>query len=208
MMGNPDLKPEDGWSLDAGFEQAFNSENVSLGFKQNFFLNHINDWIVWAPNEDYSAWSVANKNKGKTIGLDLVAQSEIKSGKSNLSMGASYTWTQSDFIHVAGDIETKSKMLYVPKHRLMLNIGLRQMNWNVLYSHNYFDSRYTGSYSGNLQAYFIGNLSLQYTFRFGKQHLTTAFHINNIWDRDYQVIYDYAMPGRNFKFSVYYNLNL
>ncbi len=208
MMGNPDLKPEDGWSLDAGFEQTFNRENVSLRFKQNFFLNHINDWIVWAPNEDYSAWSVANKNKGKTIGLDLVAQSEIKFDKSNLTIGASYTWTQSDFIDVMGSVETKSKMLYVPKHRLMFNIGLRQENWNVLYSHNYFDSRYAGSYSGNLEAYFIGNLSMQYTFPFGKQHLTTAFHINNIWDRDYQVIYDYAMPGRSFKFSVYYNLNI
>ena len=208
MMGNSDLKPEDGWSLDAGFEQEYVKGNASLIFKQNFFLNHMKDWIVWMPNADYSAWSVANKNKGKTIGLDLEAQSEIKFGESVFSVGAFYTWTQSNFINVADDVETKSKMLYVPRHRLMINIGVRQNSWSVLYSHNYFDSRYAGSYSGNLEAYFIGNLSMQYLLPFEKQQLTVALHINNIWNRDYQAIYDYAMPGRNLKFSLLYNLNL
>lgn len=207
MMGNSDLKPEDGWSLDAGFEQVYEKNNVSLIFKQNFFLNHIKDWIVWMPNADYSAWNVANKNKGKTIGIDLKAQSEIKYGESVFSLGASYTWTQSDFIDVASDVETKSKMLYVPRHRLMLNIGVRQDNWSILYSHNYFDSRYTGSWSGNLEAYFVGNLSMQYVLPFGKQQLTTVLHVNNIWDRNYQVVYDYAMPGRYFKFSLQYTFN-
>lgn len=208
MMGNPELKAENGWSLDAGIEQTFNGENVSLVFKQNFFLNHIKDWIVWMPNADYSAWSVENKNKGKTIGLDLVAQSEIKHGKTIFSTGASYTWTQSHFIDIAGDVESKSKMLYVPRHRFMLNLSIQQKNWSILYAHNYFDSRYSGSYSGNLEAYFVGNLSMQYVFPFGKQYLTAALHVNNIWNRNYQVIYDYAMPGRSLKFSLYYNLNL
>jgi len=208
MMGNPDLKPEDGWSVDAGFEQGYKKENISLMFKQNFFLNNINDWIVWIPNEDYSAWSVANKSKGKTIGFDLVAQSEIKYGKTAFSIDALYTWTDSKFIDLTGEIEMESNMLYVPKNRFMLNIGVRQDNWSVLYSHNYFDSRFTGAWSGNLEAYFVGNLSMQYVFPFGKQNLTAAIHINNIWDRNYQVVYDYAMPGRGFKVSLYYNLNL
>ncbi|MCP4553113.1 MAG: TonB-dependent receptor [Bacteroidetes bacterium] len=208
MMGNPGLNPENGWSLDAGLEQTFNSDKVSLVFKQNFFLNHIKDWIAWMPNADYSAWNVENKNKGKTIGLDLVAQSEIRHGETIFSAGVSYIWTQSNFIDVVGEVENGSKMLYVPQHRMLLNLSIQQKNWNILYSHNYFDSRYTGSYSENLGAYFVGNLSVQYMFPFGKQHLTAALHVNNIWNGDYQVIYDYAMPGRSVKLSLYYNLNL
>ncbi len=208
MMGNPDLKPEDGWSMDAGFEQTFEKSNLKLSFKQNFFLNNIKDWIVWVPDATYTVWSVENKNKGETIGVDLAAKSEIKSGATIFKFSTSYTWTESNFIDVVGDVETESKMLYVPRHRFMVNMGVQQKNWSVLYTHNYFDSRYTGAWSASLGAYFVGNLCMQYVFPFGKQQLTTALHINNIWNRNYQVVYDYAMPGRHIKLSLLYKLDL
>ncbi len=209
MMGNEDLEAETGWSFDAGFEEEFKIGSVDMVLKQNFFLNKIDDWIVWTPSADYSSWSVENKDEGETIGIDLFAGSHFELGDVLFDVSASYTWIESNYVEVNGDEETESRMQYVPKHRFMINIGVGQKDWRVAYNHNYYDSRYTGAaYSGNLGAYFLSDLSAQYTINFDKDSLTMTARAKNLWDRNYQVIYDYAMPKINFEFSLLYNLNL
>ncbi len=216
--GNPDLKSEKGWSLDAGLEENFKTGNTNFTFKQNFFLNDIKDYIAWAPlptEADPYRWIPENKDKVKTIGVDLAACFDVKlSDKTLLKLNGTYTWIQSDYVTVDGDNEIKTRRTYVPKHRFLLNLGVYQKNWNIVYTHNYFDFRLTNSYDAVtyeqllLGPYFTGDISAEYTFPLGNQSLTASLQVNNIWNRNYEVIYDYAMPRRNFKFSLYYNLNL
>ena len=204
--GNPDLIAEHGWSLDFGFDESFNVSGVKLDLKQNFFLNSIKDWIVWLPNENY-IWIPENKNEGKTIGLDLGVNAELKSGSTKFSIGGSYTWTYSRYIEIVGGVEVEKEMLYIPRHRFDMFLKAEGTRWSIMYNHNYIDQRIPDYWGGQMGAYFLGDLSFQYTFFKGIQQLSAVFKIQNLWDRNYQVINDYAMPGRNFKLSLMYNLN-
>lgn len=206
MKGNPNLKPEYGWSMDVGFEESIKCSVSKIIFKQNFFINHINDWIVWLPDDSF-IWNAENKNKGKTIGIDFITESVFSFGRTKLRFSFANTWTESKFIDIVDDVEVEYPMIYVPKHRIVMNMGIQQDKWSATYTHNYFDKRYTGSWMGFLGAYYTGNLSFHYNIPINQHKISTVFQVHNIWNANYQIIGNYAMPGRNFKFSLIYDID-
>lgn len=206
-VGNPDLKAEKGWSLDFGFDQTFNVSDVKLSLKQNFFLNNIKDWIVWLPNESFTIWSPGNKDEGKTLGLDFDVDAKFKLGSTTINVTGAYTWTDSKFIEIVAGEEVEKDMLYVPEHRFNLSLRATGKRWGLIYSHNFVDSRLPDHWGGMMDSYDLGDISLYYNFFEGIQGLTTSIQIHNLWAKNYQVMNDYAMPGRYIKFSLQYSLN-
>lgn len=206
-VGNPDLKAEKGWSLDLGFDETFTISDVKLRLKQNFFLNNIKDWIVWLPNETFTIWSPVNKDKGKTLGLDFNLDAEFKLGSTTINFLGAYTWTDSKFIEIVGGEEVEKDMLYVPEHRLNISLRATGKRWGLMYSHNFVDSRLPDHWGGKMESYDLGDLSFNYNFFGGIQGLSTSIQIHNLWAKNYQVMNDYAMPGRYLKFSLQYSLN-
>jgi len=70
-------------------------------------------------------------------------------------------------------------------------------------------SRYTGARSTNdlhdrLPGYPLWNLRLACTHHWGGQKVTLQCTVNNIFNRDYQNIKFYAMPGRNYLMNLQY----
>lgn len=204
--GNPDLKAEYGWSGDIGFEESFEVEEFRFSMKQNLFFNNLNDWIVWLPDANF-VWMPVNKNKGKSHGFDFHLNVEKNIGESVLSFSGIYTWTSSNFEEeVDGEI-VKTEMVYVPKKQLLLNIGLRHERWDVNYTHNFVGERIYFNGSDPLESYSVGNIAINYSMPLNKNMLTASLQIRNAWNKNYQVINNYAMPGKYLNLSITYDLN-
>ncbi len=204
--GNPDLKAEYGWSGDLGLKEYFKLGSVDIEFKQNFFWNNINDWIIWLPNEEF-VWMPDNKRKGKTKGFDVHLNANWKLNKSQLSFNALYTYTKSVFEELENDVIVEKETIYVPKHQFSLNLNYECKSWSFDLSQNYYGKRLYNVDEDPLSDFMIFNASASFKLPIKNQSLVASFKVQNLGNKYYQVINNYAMPGRNFKFSLHYTLN-
>ncbi len=66
--GNPDLRPERGWSVDGGARFARGSWQANA----SVYRHELRDQIVWQPTTS-GAWSPSNLSRTRTTGIDLNA---------------------------------------------------------------------------------------------------------------------------------------
>ena len=69
--GNPNLKPEKGWHLDAGVEQALFDNKMFLSL--TYFNWDLKDKILWGPDSNW-VWKPQNLDKAKAQGCEIGAK--------------------------------------------------------------------------------------------------------------------------------------
>lgn len=205
--GNPDLKPEYGWSGDFGLAENFKTGEVKFEFKQNFFWNNINDWIIWLPDENF-IWMPENKKKGKTHGIDLYFNAKVDLGGSKLEINTLYSYTKSVFEELENGSVVKKETVYIPRNQYTFSLSYVCQNWSADLTQNYFDERLYDIEQEPLEAFSTYNLAVNYNVPLNKHKLTASLHLNNFTNRYYQMIKDYAMPGRIIKFGLNYTFGL
>lgn len=92
-------------------------------------------------------------------------------------------------------------MVYTPENNVNALVGYSRGAFYATLSGRFTDERYY-DHSNTLDAYSIWDTSLGYKFRFSGVRADCSFKINNITNTDYQVVAWYAMPLRNYLFSI------
>jgi len=88
--GNPNLKPEKGWHLDAGVEQALFDHKVFLSV--TYFNWDLKDKILWGPDTNW-VWKPQNLDKAKAQGCEV----GVKMGPFyDLTLALDYTYTDAE----------------------------------------------------------------------------------------------------------------
>jgi len=88
--GNPNLKPEKGWHLDAGVEQALFDHKVFLSV--TYFNWDLKDKILWGPDSNW-VWKPQNLDKAKAQGCEV----GVKMGPFyDLTLALDYTYTDAE----------------------------------------------------------------------------------------------------------------
>ena len=189
--GNTNLKPERSKSFDIGIEQNILEEKIITDL--TYFYNDFQDHIKY----DYSTGMYTNvklKTKGAEIGL-YIAPVKI------LSFNAGYTFTETK------DIADNAKLIRIPKHKASLNI-----NYNFIRNANVnLGITYTGKRKDINSLLNIIELKEHMTVDLATYYQVTEIfqisgRIKNVFNYDYQVVYGYAMPGREFYLGVKYNI--
>ncbi|MBN1819631.1 MAG: TonB-dependent receptor [Prolixibacteraceae bacterium] len=201
--GNPDLQPESGYSGEFSVIEKTTVGDVGLDLSQTFFATSINDWIVWLPNEE-NIWIPTNKEKGKSKGIELRGEGTYKKENSTVILNAFYSLTSSKLSSTINN--EYQPMLYVPENRFMASLNYSYKKFSCLFSFNYVGERYYDNIN-TLPNYKIGDLALYYDIPINDHNLRAAFRINNLWDTEYQAMAWYAMPLRNFQFSLNLRIN-
>ncbi len=105
--GNPDLEPEYGKDLDAGFR--YYREHASL--KSTFFVNRMSDLIVWAPSG--GIWQPQNVSESRILGVENTLSLRVL--KDHAEISCNYTFM--DARRLSGDGYELMKLLpYRPQH--------------------------------------------------------------------------------------------
>ena len=209
--GNPDLKPERGWTYDAGLSFAVGRDGVySLSGSASWFDSYISDWILWLPTTK-GFFSPRNVKDVHAYGVELQSSLEVALSPSmQLTLDGTYSWTPS--INEGEPMSPADKSVgkqlpYVPEHTATLTGRLTWRSWSLLYKWNYYSKRYTMSsndlsLSGTLPTYFMNNVTLEKGFSFTWADLSLKLAVNNLFDEEYLSVLSRPMPGINFEFFV------
>ncbi len=178
--GNPRLSPERSWSWEGGMDMDFPN---GLSFKGTYYTNKMKDLINWAPGSDW-VWRPTNINSAKIDGVEFNAVMPLLK---HLKADAGYTYTN------AMDTVLDRYLIYRPKHKVDLGLSYEYKGFYVRLSGQSLGRRYVDtSNSEVLKADFITNLETQYRIN---KNLTTFLSIDNIFNKKYQRILGYPLPG-------------
>lgn len=207
--GNPDLKPEEGFSLEAGTENILDLGRVTLQTELTFFRSDINDWILWLPSiKGY--WEPKNIRRVLSRGLETHAKFSGDAGSLHYRIMGTYTYTRAINYGdpmVWGDASYGKQLVFIPVHsgNALINLQYRQIS--LTWQHNSYGERFTTSSNelnrrNWLYPYYMNDLSLAKKWKFNQWGLQAELRVNNIFNETYHTILHRPMPGRNYMFSV------
>lgn len=78
-------------------------------------------------------------------------------------------------------------------------------SWGLNYSFIYVGERYNQQENiryNYTQPWYTSDVSLSKNFKFGKVDMRALIEINNLFSQDYDVIINYPMPKRNYRFTI------
>ena len=212
-IGNADLKPEYATQYDVGvsWQPTFSSGLFSyLHLTADGYHNRISDKIIAVPKgTGQYRWMMMNIGKVRIWGLDVAAQTEMRlpadislTGRLSYTFQSARDYTDpSDRLDEAGTY--KGQIAYIPKHSGSVTAGADWRNLDLSYSFIYVGERWHNS--SNIpqnyeQPWYTHDLSASWTQPLNTCTLKLTVEVNNLLDQQYEVIQNYPMPGRNFRF--------
>ncbi|WP_456312401.1 TonB-dependent receptor [Pseudomonas shirazensis] len=212
MVGSSTLRPEYMNQYDVGFTYNF---PVGKGFLDKFsiqadgYYNNTKDKIVAAPTGNLFRWMMTNMGQVKGHGIESVVNLGTHINKVNLAANITYTYSESrDYTKFRG-LELSSygdQIPYTPWHSGSGILNANYESWNFNYSFIYVGKRYNGNVNNikinEVQPWYTHDLSVQKAFALRYCKLKATIEMNNAFNQQYEVIYNYPMPGRTFKFII------
>lgn len=205
-QGNPDLKPESGNSAELGTLLGFNPGNSFYSIGLNAFYMKVKNWIEW---RNFGVWMAQNIMEVASRGIELQLKSDVPVGAARAQFTVNYTLNAVEPLKTADENGLVGRQMnYMPKHmgNAVGSIGWKQ--WQFFVDGNYTGKRYWDDFGHTLDGYFLWNTSLERRMELKKHDIVLLFSVNNVFNKGYQNQKYYAMPGRSFRLSLKYDLNL
>jgi vitamin B12 transporter len=198
--GNINLKPEQGWNIDAGYELKLTLNNcMLLQHDISIFNRKIKDWILWFGG---SIWTPHNIAEVHSRGIESTNSFHFKQGNWHFNIGLNTSFVLATTLqsYISNDGSIGKQIPYSPRYNGQANLGLGFKKISFNYNHSYIGYRFTTTdESQYLLPYQTGNIYISTAFTF-KQKLQYNLNLacNNIWNTDYKVVHQRPMPMRNW----------
>lgn len=205
--GNPNLKPEEGYTVDVAANYRYEKKRLRIESSLTGYMSWVDDWIVWRPSE-YRYWTAENIRKVFARGVEVSVMAGYNIAGVNMALRGNYGFTRTTNQDTPAEKEgIKGKQLiYIPinKANVMFDADWKGFYLNYLWS--FTGERYTTSSNEKnrhlLPAYALHNMTLGKKIHFSQFELDAQFKINNLFDKNYQAILWRAMPRRNYSFLI------
>ena len=193
--GNPDLRPEKGWSMDAGI--IWVSQMIEAEF--TVFSLYMTDQIVWKPVKDQSYWSPDNVLQVTNHGLETSMKLERRF-HSGLRIHGGALWS---FTNSRGT----GQIRLVPRHQIKTFTDLQ---WHALALQ--IEVRYSGTQlitdetQENGVRKFPSILLLTGQARLHLHPVTLRLQLANLTDKSYEYVPGHPMPPRAVRLDLSFTL--
>jgi vitamin B12 transporter len=191
-IGNPNLRPEDGWGADIGAVWTL-FDIVSL--ESFFFAQWIKDSIHWFSGNN-GIWQPENVGEAVILGMESKVSIEfpvnIGPVKKIIPSG-SYQYLLSYLLSYGYTFASRQRIPYSPEHTISGSLDFVWDSGSLLISGHYEGLRYHDVANlTTLMPHFLLNATLNQ--KAGK-HFTIFGALRNILNTSYESFYDYPMPG-------------
>jgi len=203
QLPNPDLKPEEGLSFDLGADMGI-TDNLYFGLRG--FYHIVKDTIVTnVVSTDPSQSQDINAGKSYAKGIEV----EVKYFVSNrFKWFANFTYTDTEVKNSVDINQNKSDVPFVPD--FVVNTGVTvELPYVIMVSPflQYVGKYYDSTDKTNRREfgdYFTGNLNIQKPLFFGdnKYCANVILELNNIFDKKYEMPWQFQDPGFNAMLKV------
>ena len=191
QLGNPNLLPEQGYSIETGFNY-FQKNNSPINLKATVYAHTIKNQIVWLPQKDGN-WRPSNIASVNAVGLELQSEKKfVLNAATEIILKAQYAFTHAS-------TNEDYQVIYVPQHTATAQFKLQIFKSAFVINSNFASRRFsTRDNSTWAEKYVVTNAHFTHTFSFSKSTFQISLYAQNIFNTDYQVVDYYPMPRRNF----------
>lgn len=116
-----------------------------------------------------------------------------------------YTYQEAIDVTNPADNYYRHQIPYIPWHSGSAILMLDWKGWHFNYSFIYTGERYNQQENiryNYTQPWYTSDISLMKDFKINKISLKATAEVNNLFSQDYDVILNYPMPKRNYRFGI------
>ncbi len=209
--GNPNLRPEEGWSADMGMSAWTGNGEFSARADVTAHWSRLKDKVVWIPGlvgGSIQVWRP--QNVGLVAGRGFESSVDIEfSPTDRFSVGARLIHAYSR-VEDRTDESTRSygkQIRYVPEHVFKSILSMRYSAVGLELLSSITGRRYvTSDESRYLGGYHILSARMHAALRMSPAIIRLVGSIENVTDKPYEHIGFYPMPGRHARFSIVYEI--
>ena len=208
-MGNAYLKPETAIQYNVGVLYDIVREKSWFKYFKvgtDIYYNDVKDKIVAYPKGQQFRWTMLNLGKVEIKGID--AQIGGTFGlPCDIDFTAKFQYTYQEAIDVTNPADNyyRHQIPYIPWHSGSAILMLDWKGWHLNYSFIYTGERYNQQENiryNHTQPWYTSDISLMKSFKIGKVDFKATAEVNNLFSQDYDVILNYPMPKRNYRFGL------
>ncbi len=169
------------------------------------YYNEIRDKIIALPKSPMFRWTTLNLEKVEIRGLDVILATHFQLAEVQLHTKLQYTYQQAQDYSDASEEYYGHQIPYIPWHSGTAIVSAMYGPWALNYSFIYTGERYSQSSNNaynHVQPWYTTDLSLVRSLKINQLGCKITFEVNNLFDQDYEVIFNYPMPKRNYMCSL------
>lgn len=207
--GNPRLRPEKGWTADAGAEFLLRNPRRSLSGSATVFDSRIDDWILWIGTAKNGIYTPINVKRVHSYGIELKLSADTRAGRDwLLAFDGNFAWTRSinqgDPFSPA-DQSVGKQLPYIPVWSGAFTARAAWRTWSLSYKWGWYSRRFTMSDNdpgtlGVVKAYIMNDIALEKSFETSWAAFSLKGCVNNLFDEEYESVLSRPMPGINYSF--------
>lgn len=207
-FGSTDLLPETTDQYNIGFTFLKNvSNNTSLKITLDGYMNHVKDKIVAVPYNMF-IWTNVNIGKVKVLGFDATANLSYKfSDRHSLIFTTSYSLQSAKNRTNPDSPYYGYQIAYTPLHSGSVSLCYENPWVNVTLHGTGMSSRSANNEhyeDSNIPGFFDTGITLFRSFKVLKNEITLKGDIKNLFNKQYEIVKAYPMPGISYQFSINY----
>lgn len=208
-MGNSQLSPERVTQYNVGlvYDHSSPSSFLTAGrLSVDAYYNKVKDKIVAYPKGQQFRWTMLNLGRVDIRGVDVTGLVTTNPYKDlYLTFRAQYTFQRAIDVTNPADNYYRDQIPYIPRHSGAAVANAQWRGWGLNYSWIYVGERYNQQENiryNYTQPWYTSDLSLSKDFRLGMVSMRGLVEVNNLFSQDYDVILNYPMPKRNYRFTL------
>lgn len=207
-MGNSKLDPERVTQYNIGMLYNKTGQRLvsNIRFSIDAYYNKVHDKIVAYPKGQQFRWTMLNLGRVQIKGIDVSALITINPFKDfYATLRGQYTFQQAIDVTNPSDSYYRDQIPYIPRNSGSAIVNLTWRQWNLNYSYIYVGERYNQqenikyNYS---RPWYTSDISISRDINIKRVRLRALLEMNNLLSQDYDVILNYPMPKRNYRFTL------
>lgn len=204
--GNPDLKPEESYQINAGFNYELKSGPWQSAWEVHTYYMWVENWIQWQPQDNI--WQPLNLKEVQNLGLDFIWRLSLNRGSWRYQADVKYQLLQNRVWNKDHRRMAEPRHLaYNPSQSLNFKPQLIYKKWRLAYQLNFTDRYFLDEANRYyLPGYVLQDLQITYGKKLKNHYLGLSFSLHNLADIDYQTIAWRPEAGINFRLGIEWRL--
>ena len=206
--GNPDLRPEKNYSVEAGATYNVGTKNNVLYLETSVaaYYSWIYDMITWSPVDGSGGlFKPENINEILARGIELGLNVNLQAWGFKFGLKNNYNFCRSTYEKASSKFEDKigHQQFYIPVNTFNTTFSAERWKFYLTYNFSYTGDRFTGDDNLTfMPAYNLSNIILGKNIQIKHFILSLQIDINNLFNLDYQSVASRPMPGINYAFTI------
>lgn len=212
QIGNSNLKPEytNQYNIGFSYSKPFRNgliDKVSLQVDA-YYLNITNKILATPKGANSFNWMMTNMGYVENKGIDVAASIQGHVSEVNINTSLTYSYTKAqDFTKTEPRLSSFGDQIpYTPWHSGSVIVSGSYKTWGLNYSFIYVGKRYNAAVNNikrnEIQPWYTHDISAYKSFQYKQYKIKGSVEMNNAFNQYYDVVLNYPMPGRTFKFIV------